>query len=1185
MFDSSRENVYEWGSGTDRAIPGRHPRSREEHAMKRTASSMILLIATQSTLAAVNNVGLPRHPAVSPDGSSVVFSWHGDLWRVDSAGGRAQRLTSNTGEELFSVFSPDGSQVAFTSDRVGGGNLFVMNADGTNVRQVSVTDRYLVLTDWVGDQLLFHGRIERDWYPGLRSYSINVNGGDFTRLFNAFGSTPSVTPDGNRILLTRGGSSFTRRNYRGPDARDVWLFERGSKHYTQLTTWNGNDGRAKWVDNDSFVFASDQHDDTVNLYLMKPGDDPKTARRLTDAKGVDVEEFGISRDGRTLVYQQWDRLYRLDLSQPEAKPVAIDIEAEQDRPNQTQFKAVDRLVSEAALSPDGKTVAVVAYGHVYVRGTEAKSDTRAVTPDLPLANDIAWSADGQTLYFVADNEGRDAIYTATATLSRTDVKKALAEFRQATTRPTTLPATAPASQPATQPTDTPAAEETAAATQASTQPAVQPATQATTAPTTQTTTAPASQPAEVAEVMNRWPDALRFEIKPFITADVRCSSPSPSPDGKQLAYRRGAGQLWVRDLSSGADRLLFDGWSGALDWRWSPDSSQIAFVTEDENHNRDVFIVPADGSESPVNISRHPDNDYSPRWSADGKILAFLSERTENESDVYAVFLDRDLESLSGTDLDQYYKEAAEKAKKREKPKPGAQRPASQPSSAPASKPTTRFSDDISRPELESAYLRLRRLTSMTGSEGSLEIAPAGDKFYFSAQFPGGRAIFVLERGSGEPKRLGNNVGVAGMTSEGDKLVVVEGGRAGTFSLANGAIEYLDVSDRLAINRSQAMQDSLVRAARILGERYYDATMNGLDWAAVTDRYRKLVADAATPGEFDYVAAKLVGELNGSHLGINMPDVPNPDAIGIGRLGIESRREGDGYRVTSVLRDASTAIGEMKLEIDDLIVAIEGQDLTPPNTLESRMVNRIGRETLVTVRRNLGGQERTVDLLVMPMSYDTEAGLFYAQWRTQTAEQVATMSDGKLGYIHIRGMDQGSLDVFERDLFAACEGKKGLIIDVRNNGGGWTTDRLLASIMYPRHAYTRPRGYQGDSRDAYPQDRLFIQKYSLPINMLCNEKSFSNAEIISHAFKNLKRGTLVGQQTAGGVISTGGTSLLDGTTVRLPERGWFTPDGKNMEQNGAMPDLVIPQTPQAEEAGEDAQLKAAVDDLLNRLEE
>jgi tricorn protease len=180
-------------------------------------------------------------------------------------------------------------------------------------------------------------------------------------------------------------------------------------------------------------------------------------------------------------------------------------------------------------------------------------------------------------------------------------------------------------------------------------------------------------------------------------------------------------------------------------------------------------------------------------------------------------------------------------------------------------------------------------------------------------------------------------------------------------------------------------------------------------------------------------------------------------------------------------------------------------------------------------------------------------------------------------------MNQPSLDVYERDLYAAAGGKDGLIIDVRNNGGGWTTDRLLASIMAPDHAYTIPRGADLDAVGHYPQDRLFIQRYTLPINMLCNEKSFSNAEIVAHAFRNLERGTLVGQETHGSVISTGSFSLIDGTTVRLPFRGWYTPDGTDMENNGAVPHRLVLQTPEAEATDHDEQLRAAVEDLLRRL--
>ena len=138
--------------------------------------------------------------------------------------------------------------------------------------------------------------------------------------------------------------------------------------------------------------------------------------------------------------------------------------------------------------------------------------------------------------------------------------------------------------------------------------------------------------------------------------------------------------------------------------------------------------------------------------------------------------------------------------------------------------------------------------------------------------------------------------------------------------------------------------------------------------------------------------------------------------------------------------------------------------------------------------------------------------------------------------------------------------------------------------MAGEHAYTIPAGADRDATGHYPQDRLDAPRYTLPINMLANEKSYSNAEILAHAFTTLGRGRLVGQQTYGGVISTNSHTLIDGATVRRPFRGWYLPDGTDMEHNGAMPDLLVEQTPQDEVAGRDRQLEQAVADLLERID-
>ncbi|HRK31804.1 MAG TPA: S41 family peptidase, partial [Tepidisphaeraceae bacterium] len=931
-------------------------------------------------------------------------------------------------------------------------------------------------------------------------------------------------------------------------------------------------------------------------YRMTLAQNESQAEQLTRFESADVDDFDVSADGKLIVFSMWDRLYRLDLDRAAEGPVAIDIRADEDTSDRVQLKSADRLTTQTAVNPDGKSIATINYGQVYIRGTEAKASARRLTKPPARHRDVTFSADGQTLFFVSDESGIESIYAATVKLTRGDVKKQVTEAakKKPASQPTTdLSEHGDSAAPNDATADVPA-DLASASTQQS-----EPNDRQKEAATSDAPPADKAK-AEKKKEDSRWPDAISFDIKPLITTAQMNRDPSPSPCGKWLAFQRGAGQLWLHDLATGTERLLVDGWSDSLEWHWSSDSKRIAYITEDVNNNADVWIINTDGETPAVNISRHPDNESSPRFSADGKVLAFTSSRVDNESDVWMVFLDKSLESFTTLELEKYYEEANAAVKKREPVK--VRKAATQPATEPTTKPdnaagdATADADAETSLDLADAYLRLRRVTTLPGNEGSLLLAPAGDKFYFTAQntsapaaatpAPGpgaNRSTYVVDK-EGDPKRIGGSLNLQAFTLTGDKILVIDSGRPALMKLPGGELEPLDISDKFEIDLAAQSRQKFLEAARMLGVGFYDPKLNGMDYPAVTARYAELAGKAVTASEFDHVADKFVGEFNSSHQGVNSPAERNDLQQPMGRLGIQRQRVEDGYKVTDVYERGPAAKGSMKLLVGDIIISVDGSAVAENQTLEQALLGKVGRESLLTVRRVIDGEPKEINLLLTPISSMAESALFYDTWRTRRAAKVAEMSDGKIGYIHIRGMDQSSLDVFERDLYAAADGKKGLIIDVRNNGGGWTADRLLASIMYPRHAYTRPRGVSDDVKGAYPNDRLFITRYDLPINMLCNEKSFSNAEIISHAFKTLKRGTLVGQQTAGGVISTGGASLIDGTTVRMPGRGWFTPAGVNMELNGAMPDLLVTQTPESEAANDDQQLRAAVDDLLKRLD-
>jgi tricorn protease len=189
-------------------------------------------------------------------------------------------------------------------------------------------------------------------------------------------------------------------------------------------------------------------------------------------------------------------------------------------------------------------------------------------------------------------------------------------------------------------------------------------------------------------------------------------------------------------------------------------------------------------------------------------------------------------------------------------------------------------------------------------------------------------------------------------------------------------------------------------------------------------------------------------------------------------------------------------------------------------------------------------------------------------------------SDDRVAYVHIESMDVESLELYERDLYAEAHGKEALIIDVRDNGGGWTTDLLLTSLLAGDHATTVARG----AGPGYPEDRRLLYAWTKPVVVLCDEHSFSNAEIFSWAIRALGRGPVVGQRTYGGVISTGGTHLVDGSWVRLPFRGWWSKlDGSPLEGSGCVPDHPVLNAPGEVVRGVDAQLEKALELALEQI--
>lgn len=1217
-------------------------------------------------------VGYPQYPALSPDGRAVVFAWGGDLWAArlprlpqKSEEGKAagpdplvtvgSRLTAHPAQERRSAFSLDGSLLAFESDRDGARNLYVMPITflpgvienkpsgggavgapaaeapllGGEPRRITFSDAAQTLGSFApdGKALLYSAAQDPAVYRQARMYRAPLDGSPVTRLTEAFGFLPRASADGTGILFGRGYSSIWERpQYRGTGAMELFRLSMADGVFTQITENDANDGDAYQARDGSIVFISSR-DGQNNLWRLKAGatDGQAAAQQLTAFRpgpgettlSHGVQDLAVSADGSTAAFVVWDTLYLLDLTKERAVPVpvVVEISADSDQPS-VQRMNLDRQASEAALSPDGKTMAIIARGEVFVRATEEGRPTRRVTATAGRERDLAWSPDGKVLYFSSDESGTQAIYEATVKVTREELES----------RPAGKTSPAGGQPEGSAPGVTPAAGGAAAAKPEGSPPPEKPAGEAT-----------EKKKEPKPDHGKRWAESILFEVGPVVQVageDVR--RPLPSPDGKKLLYVRGRGEMVVLDLGSKAEKSLLKGWDDP-EVIWAGDSRHVIYAVSDLDYNSDIWLMDVDAeapAERAVNLTRHPDTDGSPRLSADGKVLTYLSERAgENgEFDVWQVYLDKKLEGLKSYELDEYFKKAAEAAGKRRPldapsaadakgkgadPKPaeakteqgggppadGGGKPADKAEGAGESKPKAAEPMEF---DGEDAYLRVRRLTSFAGSEDELQMTPGGDRVLVVATIDGERSLISLDR-KGEDRKViqagpgpGSNVSVS---LTGDKVVFVKGGVASTAPAKGGAkVESLAIDAPVTIDLARQQRQKFLEAARILGTRFYHNSLKGLDWNALTERYLSLAVKTSTPEEFNRVVGALFGELNGSHTGISGGGPPTAAAGGlqrpnVGVLGVETEPVKNGYLVRSVLEGSPADQRSSKLDIGDVIVGVDGtlmldwgsnaggRGVVPPvmPSLSQVLLGKAGKETLLDVERVDREKPRLV--LIVPATAGAMNELGYLAEMKRRRLMVDRLSGGRLGYLHIRSMNDASVHDFERDLFAAGDKKAGLIIDVRDNGGGYTTDILLASLTAPVHAKTQPRGVDPATipSDAYPRDRRLIYAYTRPINVLINENSFSNAEVFAHAIKTIRRGTLVGTRTFGAVISTGATTLIDGTTVRVPNRGWWLPDGKEMENNGAIPDVEARQRPEDDAAGRDAQIEAAVKELMGRV--
>jgi tricorn protease len=1103
----------------------RLPRPLRSPLLAIVAAVLSLRVATGVPDAAAQEVREPstedpfiRYPSVSPDGGTVAFSFQGDLFTVPVDGGTATRITIHEAYEGASRWSPDGDRIAFQSDRYGNEDLFVVPSAGGTPERLTHHSADDELGGWTSDgRLLFstvRSYVQAEWEREF--HTMPADGGTPSRLVDATGYRPTMSPDGRFVAFTFGANDPDRKRYRGPADRDVWLHDTETGSFRKLTEFEGNDVRPAWAGPRALLYLSER-DGTYDLYRLRLTDDGRPAgepEQLTRFDDDGPRRFDVSADGDVVALERATGIYLLRPDDGgDVTPLEVRI------PRDERYASVERETftdgaDEYAVSPDGRYAAFVVRGEIFLTVADTAADARTRTVRLTRHpwrdRDVAW-ADDTTLVFSSDRDGDYDLYALTSA----DSTESDLFF------------------------------------------------------------------------------ALSHQVTPLTGTDGAERTPVVAPSGGKIAFRRGRGTLVVADLEGrelGRQDTLLTGWAAPEDVAWSPDGRWLAYARDDLNFNTEVYLLSADGSRGPVNVTQHPRDDGSPVWSPDGSKLGFVSNRNNGDDDLwYAWLTEEDWERT---------REDWEMEKLRTTADPGDE---DDETSGSVEEGAAGAAGDSVAIDLEGIWQRLTQVTALPGNESDPVISRDGETFYFVTN-RNSRQSWEAEQdlwkvrwdGTGATRLTTGDRSPRALTlaPAGEKLwMLLPGGRLARADAGpdRAQIDPVSFSARMEIRHPEERRQVFDEAWRLLDRNFYDPGFHGQDWRALRSKYEPWAMKASTKRDFAHVFNLMLGELNASHLGLYTGDRADREPERTGRLGVEIEPVEDGVRVVRVVPRTPADREGSRLHPGDVITAVDGSPVRPAEESFHALLNgTVGERVALDVRSPDGTSRRVV---IRPAASISDE--LYREWVDRRRELTEEYSDGRLGYIHVEGMNWPSFERFERELEAAGSGKEGLLVDVRFNGGGWTTDMLMTVLTYRQHAYTVPRGATPDLEANHPRfrehypfgERLPLSAWTKPAAALANQNSYSNAEIFSHAFKTLGLGPLVGEPTFGAVISTGGAGLLDGSFVRLPFRAWYVKaTGENMELGPAVPDVIIRRSPDDRADGEDEQLRAAVERLLDGID-
>jgi tricorn protease len=1046
----------------------------------------------------------------------IVFTYAGDLYSVQSSGGVARKLTNHEGFEMFARFSPDGEYLAFTGQYDGNTEVYLMPASGGEPRRLTYTAT--LERDDVSDRM-GPNNIVMTWTNDGRCIIFRSR----MHSFNSFnGQLYSVSKSGGlaeELPLPRGGFCCF-----SPDDKKL-AYNRVFREFRTWKRYRGGMADDIWT----YDFETKRTDNITN----------NEAQDIIPMWYGDKIFFLSDRDENKRM-----NLFVYDINSKQTKQIT----------NFTDFDIKFPSLGEKAIVFENG-------GYIYRFDIESEKYEKVV---IYIQEDLSGGRGG--IVSVAENvtnyeigtDGKRALFGAKGDVFTVPARHGA--IRNLTNSPGIHERNSkwsPDGRWIAYISDATGEDEIYIVPQDGSGPAKQ---------------------------ITRNAETYKYKIE-------------WSPDSKKILWADK--RLRLRFVSIKSSNITevdkSDKWE-FRDYSWSPDSRWIVYSKSEVGAMDKIYLYSLKEKKS----YELTDGWYSasnPVFSSDGKFVFFTSDRDFNPiysrtewnhayqdmSRIYLVTLAKSTDSPFKPQSDEVEVKEEEKAKKPDaevtEPNEGSKKEQKDE----REKKKTRIKVDIDGIKDRIAVLPIEVSTYYN-------LSSVGDYLYYNRR--GSKdddsQLRMYDLKEQKETELGPVSGYE-ISADSKKMLIASGGKYAIIDLPKSKIEMKETLDlsgmEVDIDKREQWRQIFNECWRQMREFFYVPNMHGVDWDAMRKRYEPLVAYVNHRADLTYIIGEMIGELNVGHTYVGGGEYPKPKRIATGLLGAETGRDTKSgyYRIEKILRGQNwdksirSPLTEIGVDVNegDYILAVNGQSTADVDNIYKLLLNKAGKQ--VTLKLNSEPTEKgSRDVIVVPT--DSEQNLYYYGWVQNNIEKVSSATEGKVGYIHIPDMGRRGLNEFVKYFYPQIR-KKGLIIDVRGNGGGNVSPMLIERLR-------REIAMIEFSRNTAPEPDPYSMIYG-PMVCLADEFSASDGDLFTYQFKKYKLGKVIGKRTWGGVVGIRGTlPLLDGGYLNKPEFSRYDVEGKKwiIEGYGVEPDIYVDNDPAKEYAGIDEQLNKAIEVILEELQ-